>query len=103
MQLLLAYGLLRELPFPGPPTLGSLVALGGRGILCMGRSRLPRSAAIVTLPRMGPPRFLPEEKQNPIIRAEADSSCSTFNILFPRKYAHLSSVYNLFQLQICDK
>lgn len=55
----LAYGLLRELLFPDPPTLGSRVALGWRGILWMGLSRLPRSAAMVTLLRMGPPRFLP--------------------------------------------
>lgn len=54
-----SYVLLLELLFPGPPTLGSLVALGWRGILWMGPSRLPRSATMGTLPMVGPPLFLP--------------------------------------------
>lgn len=62
------YVLLRELLFPGPATLGSLVALGWRGILWMGPSRLPRSATMGTLPRVGPPLFLPRKRLNTRIR-----------------------------------
>lgn len=81
-----AYGLLRELLFPGPPTLGSLVALGWRGILWMGLSRLPRSATIVTLPRMGPPRFLPRVSD---VDVDRDMDTESWGSLASRCPAHM--------------
>lgn len=82
----LAYGLLRGLLFPGPPTLGSLVALGWRGILWMGLSRLPRSATIVTLPRMGPPRFLPRFSD---VDVDRDMDTESWESLASRCPAHM--------------
>lgn len=57
-QVLLLGGLL-----PGPPPLGSLEALGWRGILWPGPSRPPRSASAGPPPRAPPPLFLPEGRR----------------------------------------
>lgn len=48
---------------PGPPPLGSLEALGWRGILWLGPSRPPRSASAGPPPRAPPPLFLPEGRR----------------------------------------
>lgn len=48
---------------PGPPPLGSLEALGWRGILWLGPSRPPRSASAGPPLRAPPPLFLPEGRR----------------------------------------
>lgn len=58
-QVLLRVGL-----FPGPPALGSLVALGCRGILWLDPSRLLRSARAGPPLRALLPLFLPEQTQH---------------------------------------
>lgn len=54
--------------FPGPPPLGSLVALGCRGILWLDPSRPLRSARAGPPPRAVLPLFLPEQTQKTIVR-----------------------------------
>lgn len=66
--------------FPGPPPLGSLVALGCRGILWLDPSRLLRSARPGPPPRAVLPLFLPEQTQRMIVRNQGKPHSHTTSL-----------------------
>lgn len=89
-SLCLAQVLLRVGLFPGPPPLGSLVALGCRGILWLDPSRQLRSARAGPPPRAVLPLFLPVQTQKTIIKNQGElhkHSASLF--VFLEQHLHL--------------
>lgn len=94
ISLCLAQVLFRVGLFPGPPPLGSLVALGCLGILWLDPSRQLRSARAGPPPRAVLPLFLPEQTQKTITRNQGKlryHSASLF--VFPELHLQLVCFY----------